>query len=326
MDDIEKIKIYRDASHFISNALQQKLKKELNIGEIDNVLTRISGLEAEDELVLILFFLGSCNNIVRLDQNISRLINPNFTPPDLLCTFKLGSENVFIEAKKTDKDSWEITRTNFQKRKKFAQLYNIPLYFAIRIRGFWGLFSCEYLEKQGLKIQIKDFKNNSFDKFTDNFIVLLPKGIQIKSIYSKSEDGIGVKNRNYGNLIHWKIKYEDKAIVVNKGNRDRLIWNFIMEPVHDYLSDKSKITQRADLTIVEEKLEHNLIVNAYLFFLSVIRHTLHKEGVTFNVSGFLKEQIMEKKNTFPISKNILIAVLNDMKRIVPLIIFKTAAS
>ena len=297
MDDLEKIKIYRDASHFVSNDLQRKLKKELNIDKIDNVLTRISGLNAEDELMLILFFLGSCSNIVGLDQSISKLINPNFIPPDLLCTFKLGSENAFIEAKKTDKDSWEITRINFQKRKNFAQLYNTSLYFAIRIRGFWGLFSSEYLEKQGLKIQIKDYKNNLFDEFTDNFVVIFSEGIQIKSIYSKSGDGIGVKNRDYGNLIHWEIKYKDRLVTVNKRNRDKLIWNFVMEPVHSYLSNYSKITQQDNLTIVEEKLEHNLFVNGYLFFLSIIQHTLHKERVTFNVSSFLKQLIMEKENT-----------------------------
>lgn len=323
MNKIEKIKAFYNISSFLNNSSRQKLKEELNIGKIDNLENRISGLRAEDELLLILFFLECCNNIVKLEESISLIINPNSIPADLSCTFKHGLGNTFIEVKKTDKDFWKISRANFQKRKNFAQSYKIPLYFAIRIRGFWGLFSSEYLEKQDLKIEIKDYKNNLFDKFTDNFIALFPQGIQIKSIYSKSKGGIiGVKNRNYGNLIYWEIKYKDRSVAVNKKNKDKLMWNFVMEPVHDYLSNYSNITQRGDFTTIEEKLRHNLFVNGYLFFLSIVQHTTRKEGDTFNASSFLK-QLIEKKNAFYVPKKVILAVLYDIESIVPLIIFKT---
>jgi len=323
MNKIEKLKNFHEISSYLKNNSQQELKKELGIDMADNV--RLSGLRAEDEFLLILLFLECCNNIVKIDQGISQLVNPKSIPPDFLCTFNYGLKNAFIEVKKTKKDFWKISKTDFQKRNNFAQSYNIPLYFAVRIRSFWGLFSSKYLEEQGLKIQNKDYKNNLFDKYTDNFAVIFPCGIETKSIYSKLKEGIGGGKNQYGNLIYWEIKYKDKSVVINKEKTNKLIWNFVMWPIEDYLLlDSSNITQRGNYTIIENKLKNNLIVNSYLFFLSIIRHTAREKNCRFNASSFLK-QLKENKNyLYPISKkSIILSVLNDIKSIVPLIIFKT---
>ncbi|HUS50066.1 MAG TPA: hypothetical protein VMZ91_07865 [Candidatus Paceibacterota bacterium] len=323
MNKIEKLKNFHEISSYLNNNSQQKLKKELGIDVTDNV--RLSGLRAEDEFLLILLFLECCNNIVKIEQGISRLVNPKSIPPDLLCTFNYGLKNAFIEVKKTKKDFWKISRTDFQKRKSFVQSYKIPLYFAVRIRSFWGLFSSEYIEEQGLKIYTKDYKNNLFDKYTDNFAVIFPYGIEIKSIYSKLKEGIGGGKNQYGNLIYWEIKYKDKSVVINKEERNKLIWKFIMWPIEDYLLlDSSNITKQGNYTIIEKKLKNNLIVNSYLFFLSIIRHTIYKKDYPFNASSLLK-QLKENKNylyRIP-NKSVILSVLNDIKSIVPLIIYKT---
>ncbi|GAH68074.1 unnamed protein product [marine sediment metagenome] len=56
----------------------------------------------------------------------------------------------------------------------------------------------------------------------------------------------------------------------------------------------------------------------------IIRHTARKKNCRFNASSFLK-QLKEDKNylhRIP-KKSIILSVLNDIKSIIPLIIFKT---
>lgn len=52
---------------------------------------------------------------------------------------------MLLEVKHTDKKTFEISQGNLQKRKDFADRQNLPLRFAVSLKGLWGLFTVETL-------------------------------------------------------------------------------------------------------------------------------------------------------------------------------------
>ena len=56
---------------------------------------------------------------------------------------------MLLEVKHTDKEIFKISQGNLQKRKSFADRCNLPLRFAISLKGLWGLFTVETLLEKG---------------------------------------------------------------------------------------------------------------------------------------------------------------------------------
>ena len=65
---------------------------------------------------------------------------------------------MLLEVKHTDKDMYKISQGNLQNRIDFANRQNLPLRFAISLKGLWGLFTVDtLLEKKG-KLILDDFR------------------------------------------------------------------------------------------------------------------------------------------------------------------------
>lgn len=55
---------------------------------------------------------------------------------------------MFLEVKHTDKEKFEISIKNLEKRIAFAERNKLPLRFTVSIKGIWGLFTSEYLKEK----------------------------------------------------------------------------------------------------------------------------------------------------------------------------------
>jgi len=314
MDDIERIKAYHNSSSFLTEAAKEQLKRELGLTSLGELLDkRISGFTAEDELILILYFLECCSNLVPLEQGVNRILSGNIAP-DFLISFKSGNPSpCFAEAKSTIEGVFKISKKDFETRLQFCASFNLPLIFFVRLNGIWGLFTSDDMNKRERKIQASNFIPNLFNEITSNRLIVFPPKINIESIYGKQE-GIGISNSDYGNLLSWTLSFGETKIVVSREDTTYLIYSLLCEPIHDFLASKRNIEYRDGTTIINETLQSFLIIPMYQFFLSVVRHTLNETmEKSHTASSFLKQMVSGEKSV-PVTKDLVYAVLEDMQK------------
>ncbi len=156
---------------------------------------RIIGKEKEAEFLVILRTLKVLKHIEAYDEEISKITDEKTSDykVELVDGYKM-----LIEVKHTDKDKYSISGGNLQARIDFAKSINLPLRFAISIKGYWGLFTAEYLQSKNGKITISDFVNDkgmtsTWDNEFETCSYLFPANIQIKSVYAHNHPKVSVK-------------------------------------------------------------------------------------------------------------------------------------
>lgn len=120
-------------------------------------------------------------------------------------------KSYIIEVKHTSKNIFSLSEKQISEKIKFAKLENAELFFAISIRGFWMLFTANYLKKEK-KISIeKDLKKSRLYEFLGITTYLFTAGIKIVTVYSKKDPiNLGIENQQYGKLISFEFFYKNK--------------------------------------------------------------------------------------------------------------------
>jgi Holliday junction resolvase len=321
MNDVEKLVAFNNVRSFLNDDDQKELLKKLNLNE-ENLNTRLRGFNVETEFFLILHSLESCKDILSFDEGTSVLTN-SYTPDT--CLILKNDEKIFVEIKSKEDFQYKISGGNLQKRIDFADSFGFKLFFAVKLKSFWGLYSSDYLKSKNGKLTFPDDYNNSeFENVFDSKLIVLPKGIKIESYYSKTKDHLaGIHFPKYGNLFMYKFYFEDKLILdVNKENEHEAVYSIALEALHDEISKQSHEVK--DLgngeTLVTEKLINNVFLYDYNFLLAHIYHTQSELGYIHDTTSFYKN-IISQKGEKPISKEILSYILSDLKqRGVPIII------
>lgn len=260
-------------------------KKELaKLHDIDyeEYKKRIKGKEKESDFIIVLKSLEVLKHFEAYDEGLSH-ITKEFTPD-----FKIemyDGYKMLLEVKHTDKEKFEISLGNLQKRIDYAKREKLPLRFAVSLKGFWGLFTTETLQKKRGKLTISDFKGEKSSSWLDIELAtcsyMFKKQVKIRSVYSKNHTkGMGIKFEPYGELISYELYYGKKRIFRAKGKESKYIpYTIYLEALHDRIANINQdIEKQGEFTIITEYADESIshIIPEYEFVLSPIQH-LYKE-------------------------------------------------
>lgn len=256
---------------------KEKLAQSLRI-DYEEYKKRIVGKEKEADFIIILKSLEALKHFEAYDEGLSH-ITGEYTPD-----FKIEMNDgykMLLEVKHTNKDSYKISQGNLQKRIDFATNQNLPLRFAVSLKGLWGLFTAEtLLEKKG-KLKLADFRGPKACSWLDIELAtcsyMFEKQIKIKSVYSTNHSkGMGIQNNSYGQLISYELYYGDKQIFRAKGKKSRFIQHSIyLEALQDRVANINQdIEQNGEFTIITEYSDKDVtqFIPEYDFVLAPIKH------------------------------------------------------
>lgn len=246
--------------------------------DFDEYQKRICGKEKEIEFLIIMKSVASFRNIKIIDEELSQISGEK--TPDYEVEFTDGYK-MMLEVKHTDKDEYKISGGNLQKRIDYAATHNLPLRFAISIKGFWGLFTSDFIKSKKGKILISDYmdddRNSWLDRELETCSYMFLKPLKIVSVYSnKTTKGLGISFEPYGELVSYEFYYSNRLIFkVDHNDYSKRLHMFILETIQDRLSNISQeITTNENLTTIIEQSDDSpcQFFAEYLFILAIIRH------------------------------------------------------
>ena len=310
-NDIERLKAFHQVESFLDDETRLLLIEKLSL-EDSNLENRLPGLRVEDEFALMLYFLNECKHIISLDETTSVLTHESYQS-DYIIHFK-NDKKIMIEVKSTAKNKYKISKSNFDKRMLFAKDMGLELYFALKIKGHWSLFSSDYLIEKDYKINYEDDLQNSILCETLNSqMLLIPKGLKAESIYSKNtSNGLMVQHVEYGELISYKLFFNDKLVIeVSPEEQNYLHTIFIIELWHDFMSANliSKTISKTE-TLVTETSKENFVNYDFQYFMSTINHTINNGNNRYNSTSFLKYIATNKD--IALTKEMLFMTLDEL--------------
>jgi len=310
-NDIERLKAFHQVESFLDDETRLLLIEKLSL-EDSNLENRLPGLRVEDEFALMLYFLNECKHIISLDETTSVLTHESYQS-DYIIHFK-NDKKIMIEVKSTAKNKYKISKSNFDKRMLFAKDMGLELYFALKIKGHWSLFSSDYLIEKDYKINYEDDLQNSILCETLNSqMLLIPKGLKAESIYSKNtSNGLMVQHGEYGELISYKLFFNDKLVIeVSPEEQNYLHTIFIIELWHDFMSANliSKTISKTK-TLVTETSKENFVNYDFQYFMSTINHTINNGNNRYNSTSFLKYIATNKD--IALTKEMLFITLDEL--------------
>lgn len=274
MSDFNKILAFQQIMPYLNKDEQEELATTMGM-DLQEIKRRLVGKNKEDEFVLILLFMEVCKSITGFDEGVSQLLKT--ATSDLLIELKNGKK-FMLEIKHTEKERYSISMGNLQKRIDYANKYNLELFFAISIKGFWMLFDSQYLKDKNGKIDVSDLTNSKLDETLGCVSYMFPKGLRIKCVYSSNENikSIGMNFEPYGKLVSYELYYNNKKIFRVKGEKSPFLgFTMILEALQDRLSMESQtIEHSGDYTIINEVFTHDFnAISEYKFLLAPIEHT-----------------------------------------------------
>lgn len=289
MSDFNKIMAFQQMMPYLNKEQQENLANTLGM-ELEEIERRLVGKNKEDEFVLILLFMEVCKSITGFDEGVSQLLKT--ATSDLLVELNSGKK-FMLEIKHTDKERYSISMGNLQKRIDYAAKYNLELFFAISIKGYWMLFNAEYLKTKNGKIEVSDITKSQLDEFLGCISYVFPKNLRIKSVYSTNEavKTTGIQFDPYGKLVSYELYYENKKIFRVKGKNGPYIgYTMLLEALQDRLSmDNQVIEQSGDYTIINESFTNDFnAISEYKFLLAPIEHTSNDSGEKYTAHTYIE--------------------------------------
>jgi hypothetical protein len=192
-----------------------ELGQKLNINAED--LRRTWGKNVEDSFFLIAQLYDKVDEIIAFSEGVSKLTD---TPSaDGLIILKNG-DKLLVEVKASKESEWKISKGRFERQKELARKIGINLHYAVSLNGYWGLFTTNFVESNGYKIEFpRDWKSSVFESIFDSHLIRVPKGLQIIKYYSPDEkkNSLNLKEEpDYGYLFKYEIRYDKVLITLTK--------------------------------------------------------------------------------------------------------------
>jgi len=141
---------------------------------------------------------------------------------------------------------------------------------------------------------------------------MFPKGLTIKSIYSKSlKEHMGITHPDYGNLVAYEIEYNRRTILEVRSLKDKNFWLvFVFECLQDVASNQSQSIEKleSDMTLIVETLTEEIsLLNLSQFILSPIKHMMSELGHVYDFNEYLMK-LIENETNFITRKHILYGI------------------
>ena len=121
---MEEIISFSQLRKYLSQEEQEKIASAMGTS-IDEINTRLSGKDKEDEFILILLLMKCCKNLSAFDEGVSKLFET--ATSDLILELNDGKK-FLLEIKSTTDDKFKISSGNLKKRIDYASSYSLDLY------------------------------------------------------------------------------------------------------------------------------------------------------------------------------------------------------
>lgn len=190
------------------------LKQLVPDDKISTVERIINGLSQEDEFALLCKMLDCCSSITPLNQ--TPIVGEDEITPDFQVTFHPGSFlskmssagapafKCMVEVKSTEKLKFKSSRSDIDKRRRFAARYNLPLLYAIRFtavkdHAFWVVIPADDLYDKN-RIDTSAYVDSLGQLLFDNYSIIVNSSYTLVRKYSKNKSGIGERHEALGEL------------------------------------------------------------------------------------------------------------------------------
>ncbi|WP_256384439.1 hypothetical protein [Photobacterium toruni] len=249
LSDVELAKRLKELKGITtSDSAFNKILKELIPEEkIDTVHRIIRGLSQEDEFALLCKMMQCCSSITPLEQ--TPLLDSDEKTPDFQVTFHPASffsnmpphkdfaYKCMVEVKSTDKLRFKTSRADVNRRKAYADRFNLPLLYAVRFLvaeqlAFWVIVTAEQLLDKNT-LTSNDFVPSLNSFIFDNYTVMLNPSYTVVRHYSKSQIGIGEIHQELGALKKVTI-CDDNGIIYTLENNDALLFSMLFSIYETY--------------------------------------------------------------------------------------------
>lgn len=281
-NSFKKILDFHESTLGESDSEKKVKAKELGI-DFDEYKRRIIGKEKEMEFLIFMKSMASIRDIESIDEELSQR-SKEYTS-DFKVVFT-DNYKIMLEVKYTHKDKYKISGGNLQKRIDYAAAQGMHLRFAISIKGFWGLFTSDFIKSNKGKITISDYndkaRNSWLDRELETCSYWFLQPLKIVSTYSKNTtEGLGVFFEPYGELVSYELYCSNNLILrVDHSDCSKEPHMFVLETVQDRLSNihQEKVCINKETTkIVEYNDDTSYQMFAeYQFIMAIIRHTRYK--------------------------------------------------
>lgn len=263
----------------LDNTEEEKLALAHQFGiDYSEYKKRIVGKEKESEFIIIMKSLGILKHLEAYDEGLSH-ITGEYTPD-----FKIemnDGHKMLLEIKHTGKDIFTISQGNLQNRIDFADRQDLPLRFAVSLKGYWGLFTSETLKENRGKLTLDDFIGEKSTSWLDREFAtcsyMFPQPIKIKSVYSKNHPkSIPIQFQPYGHLVSYELYCGNRRIFRVKGQNSPYLSHCIyLEALQNRAANSHQDKQQqGEFTVITDYFdtEHHTIPE-YEFLLAPISHT-----------------------------------------------------
>ena len=292
LDLIEQLK--DEYGNLTIDKIKENIIKQLSCRPED-ISFRLNGLSKEKEflLMLVLFLEQKTDQITYLADQKNYINKEEYIIPDFLVS--INNTPILIDVKTfSKKERAIISKYNFDKLKKYSELYNLPLYFAINVTNLWFFIdSKDFTEIVSQKINGKKqeaytftidqlFKNNK--NIFKNYI-WIKEGTIICKKYSKETTGIKFEEDYY--LLEHNILYKNlsKCYLID-GKLESYVGHFVLKHLARGETEEIRENETIVFNYVSDSNYFipllNLVLKCYLYFRRNLQKPLNEKGTSIN--------------------------------------------
>lgn len=260
-----------DLARLFHEALEE-LAWKADAQQIAEIVRRLNvGLPAEDELMVVSNWLGKCDMIHKLDQQLVPVqAREKYQVPDLIARFSTQSNGspVLIEVKCKGSNTLSFQPGYLAKLQAYAEMMAMPLLIAWKFHSIWIVFEPRHLKKakKNFNISLNDaMRENLFGVLAGDFAFKVAQGAGVHLCFRKETLVEAVKTDN--NL---RETWQTRCVAITFTGRGGGVVEKVSPEVQALLATW-------DLETVEEQDEE------YIW----IRHTAPAEGMRFSHSALV---------------------------------------
>lgn len=283
--EIEKFNAFKNICPYLDVPLQEALAKELGISGL-HLNRRLEGLRNQDEFVLVLNFLRSCKHLLPFEEGVPQLTGT--VAPDLLVQLHSG-EKLLVEVKSSEDDLFKLGTGRVKKCMAVGQDLGLPLYFAIKQRGVWGLFSAGHVLARAGKLRlVDDFALSEFDSKFHSQWYTLPEGLEFRHLYESG--GRGLVQSNHGPLVRCDVRFRSRQVLRATRTEANMFAVHMLGAVavRGQVIGPEAGRTRGPFTRVVRQLGYPLMVADYHLYLHLIHSTSREGGSRYDRTAYLK--------------------------------------
>jgi hypothetical protein len=180
----------------------------------------MAGLTEEDEFALMCRLMGTTTHLTPLGQ--TPVFEGDYIVPDFLARFQPGcllrgwnrQQNAgfrcFIEVKSTTQNHFQTGGRALKGRRAFADIFGLPLLFAIRFVRFqdsalWVIVEDSDRTKNNFKATLADLIEGARPVLWDEFAYMVIPGTYCRVVYSSQSIGSNVVHPTYGEQVTFEV-------------------------------------------------------------------------------------------------------------------------